>query len=355
MAALGPVRGPRIRAAILELYPGYFAFVMATGILSTTAGVLDVEGVARALFGVNLVAYPLLWGLTLARLRWAPRRVLRELTGHATGPAYFTTVAATCLVGGQIAILTPAYPVAIALWGLAWVLWVGLMYTFMAAVTLREPKPPLVLGLNGTWLLLVVATEALSVLGSILATYFPPEPRTVLFAALCTFLLGCMLYVLIIALIFYRWTFLRMTPAGLAPPYWINMGALAITTLAGSRLVMLAPQWEFLAALRPFVAGLTLLFWVFGTWWIPLLLIVGLWRHGVRRVPLTYDPQYWGMIFPLGMYAAGTLLLAEATRLAVLHLLATIFAGVALLCWSAAFIALVVRLMRTLRAGRGGG
>jgi tellurite resistance protein TehA-like permease len=346
MAALGPVRGPRIRAAILELYPGYFAFVMATGILSTTAGVLDVEGVARALFGVNLVAYPLLCGLTLARLRWAPRRVLRELTGHATGPAYFTTVAATCLVGGQIAILTPAYPVAIALWGLAWVLWVGLMYTFMAAVTLREPKPPLVLGLNGTWLLLVVATEALSVLGSILATYFPPEPRTVLFAALCTFLLGCMLYVLIIALIFYRWTFLRMTPAGLAPPYWINMGAAAISTLAGTMLIAAAEHSTVVVSVLPFVRGLTLLWWATATWWIPMLFILGVWRHAYRRFPLKYDPLYWGAVFPLGMYTVCTARLARAVDAPFLVGIARAFIWIAFAAWAAAAVGLAAHILR---------
>jgi len=340
----------RLRAVAEELYPGYFAFVMATGIISTATGVLGVDLVANALFAINLVAYPALWALTLARACWFPGRVRRELTSHTTGGAYFTSVAATCLVGSQIAVLTPAYPLAIALWGLAWILWAGLMYTFMAAVTLRQNKPSLAAGINGTWLLLVVSTESLSVLGSVIATYFPPEPRTVLFAALCTFLLGCMLYVLIIALIFYRWTFLPMTPTGLAPPYWINMGALAITALAGSRLVVLAGQWDFLRLLVPFVAGLALLFWVFGTWWIPLLVVVGVWRHAYKRLPLAYDPQYWGMVFPIGMYAAGTLLLAEATGLWFLHALAVGFAALACAAWSVAVVAFGRQVVRGLRA-----
>src|SRR5205085_2942234 len=29
-------------------------------------------------------------------------------------------------------------------------------------------------------------------------------------------------------------------------PYWINMGALAISTLAGARLILAAPTWSFL-------------------------------------------------------------------------------------------------------------
>ena len=36
-----------------------------------------------------------------------------------------------------------------------------------------------------------------------------------------------------------------MEPAKLTPPYWINMGALAITTLAGARLILSSKSWEF--------------------------------------------------------------------------------------------------------------
>ena len=46
-----------------------------------------------------------------------------------------------------------------------------------------------------------------------------------------------MLYIWMIALIFYRFTFLPLTPGDLTPPYWINMGAMAISTLAGAALV----------------------------------------------------------------------------------------------------------------------
>jgi tellurite resistance protein TehA-like permease len=55
-----------------------------------------------------------------------------------------------------------------------------------------------------------------------------------LFLTLCMFLLGCTLYLLLITLIFYRFTFVNFTPILLTPPYWINMGAVAITTLAGA-------------------------------------------------------------------------------------------------------------------------
>jgi hypothetical protein len=36
---------------------------------------------------------------------------------------------------------------------------------------------------------------------------------------------------------------------------------------------MMESRWTFLGELSPFIRGLTLFFWVTGTWWIPLLML----------------------------------------------------------------------------------
>jgi tellurite resistance protein TehA-like permease len=107
-----------------------------------------------------------------------------------------------------------------------------------------------------------------------------------------------MFYLLFIALILYRWIFLSTEPVKLTPPYWINMGALAITALAGGRLILASKDLELLHDLHPFIVGFTLFFLGNRTWWIPLLVVVGIWRHVIERVPITYDPQYWSLVFP---------------------------------------------------------
>jgi len=339
--------------AVRTLYPGYFALVMATGIVSIAALLLEMPSVAWPLFVLNNAFYLILWALTLARLVLFPAALAADLTSHAAGPGFLTVVAGTCVLGTQYEQLAVSPAVALGLWVLGATLWVVLIYTFFTSVTIRPTKPSLEDGLSGAWLLAVVSTQSVAVLGTLLAPHFGPHAPPVLFAMLCLYLLGCMLYLLVIALIFYRFTFLPLKARDLSPPYWINMGAVAITTLAGARLLLRAGDWPLLAELRPFLAGFTLFFWATATWWIPLLLILGEWRHVAERFPLTYHPAYWAIVFPLGMYTAATVLLERALDLPFLFVVPRVFVYVAVAAWSAVFAGMVAHVGRALIAAAG--
>ncbi|CAG0963438.1 partial putative membrane protein, partial [Anaerolineae bacterium] len=79
---------------------------------------------------------------------------------------------------------------------------------------------------------------------------------------------------------------------------------------------------------------------------IPLLAIVGIWRHGIARVPLTYDPQYWSMVFPLGMYTVATFMFTKATGITLLTPIAGGFIYIALAAWLITFVGMLAHLTR---------
>ncbi|MGE5184572.1 MAG: tellurite resistance/C4-dicarboxylate transporter family protein [Acidobacteriota bacterium] len=329
------------QSRLAGMHPAYFALVMATGIVSLASELLALHAIAVALFAANLAFYPVLWILSIARAIRHGDRVRADFSSHGRAVGFFTTVAATCVLGSQCLIVADAVTAATVLWFVGIALWAVLVYSVFALLTVKPEKPALADGIHGGWLVAVVAAQSVAVLGAQLAPHFGEHAPEALVFSLAMWLGGGMLYLWIISLIFYRYTFFTMQPSDLAPPYWINMGAAAISTLAGTMLVAAAPESPVLAEILPFVRGFTWMWWATATWWIPMLLILGVWRHLVRKFPLRYDPLYWGAVFPLGMYTACTFRLSHAVEAPFLVDISRVFVFVALAAWALAAFGMV--------------
>lgn len=329
-----------MRHTLARLPPPSFAIVMATGILAVAARQQGWPRLGLALFEFAGLAWLALSLLSLWRLAAQHARVLEDLRSHQRAPAFFTAVAGTgVLAGGFLALDLALWP-AIVLGLLALALWFVLTYAVFGAVITSEDKPPLERGMGGAWLLAVVACQSVAVVAALVSGHLAQPWRVQAnFLALCSWLFAGMLYTWVIGLIFYRALFFRFAPSDLAPPYWINMGAMAISTLAGAQLVANAPQAPLLHELLPFLKGFTILYWATGTWWLPLLVALTLWRYLLRRDRLGGESLDWSAVFPLGMYSAATFHLVNVVDLPLLHALATAFFWLALAAWAATLLA----------------
>jgi tellurite resistance protein TehA-like permease len=329
-------------------YPGYFSFIMATGIVSIAAFQQRRETVSYVLLGINALAYSALAMLMLMRTLLFPKELLADATLPNRAPALFTITAGTCLLGSQFLVLSGSFHAGISFWVAGLFFWMVLSYTFFTAVIVRKDKTTNEGELNGSWLIYVVGTQAAAVITILLTPYLVRGQDVMLLVALSMHGTGIALYVLLIVLINHRMMFLSLPAEKLTPPYWINMGAAAISTLAGAELILHAHSWGFLQEILPALKWTTLVLWAVTTWWIPLMVVLNVWRYGYKRFPIAYDVEHWSMVFPLGMYAACTFQLGKAAGLAPLLFISSYFFYLALAAWILVFIGMFVRFIRRL-------
>jgi tellurite resistance protein TehA-like permease len=343
------VKMANIKSSIQTLPPSCFAMVMATGICSIAAQLLQYSSIANVLFIIANVIFFILLLLFVIRLFLFFPAVVKDVSSHEKGAGSFTLVAASCILGTCYAQEKQLYDAASIFWTFAIVTWLIIMFSFLMSVILKSEKPSPENGLNGSWLNVIVSTQSIAVLGGLLSAHLSIPSEITLFISMCAFLCGMMLYIIIIPIIFYRLTFYTVNPEQVLPSYWIDMGAAAISSLAATVLAEQIKSNIVYADFYSFVHAAALLFWSIGSFWIPIILLMQLWRYVSKHSPLKYSGEFWSMVFPLGMYTACTVRLSESMHLSFLHDFAGGFVYVAWAAWLATFIALFVHFLYSTR------
>jgi tellurite resistance protein TehA-like permease len=335
----------RAARAVRDLHPGYFAFVMATGIISEGTFLLGPSWLSRALLAAASAGLVVLGAALVVRLVSFRSSVAADIQAPDRVFGFFTITAGLDVLGVRLALA--GHPLATAiLAALAGAVWLVLTYGVPASLLLARVRDSVLGGVNGTWLLWIVATQSLAVAAAVLVPAWPSQSALLAPAAAGLWCVGLLLYLMVVALILLRWLTVPMTPATLGPPYWILMGATAISVLAGARDLALPADIPVVRATAGFTEGFTFALWAFGTWWIPLLVILGLWRHVRRHWPLTYEPTLWSVVFPLGMYSVATLTFGKVAHLAFMIPIARFMLWVAIAAWALVAAAFLARLAR---------
>ena len=218
--------------AVRRLPPGAFAFVMATGIVSSAFDAVGQGAISAVLLGVALIGLVLLTIAILWRVVAYRVEVLRDAGEPGRAFGFFTVVAAVNVVG--VRLYTPEAPVAtIVLAVLSVPLWLLLTYGVPGTLILRDRDSPVSAEVNGSWFLWVVGTQSLATAAAALGEH--ANNAALADAAVALWGIGVMLYVMLATLVTLRLLTTRRDPHRLGPSYWIYMGATAITVLAGSR------------------------------------------------------------------------------------------------------------------------
>ncbi|AQS67976.1 tellurite resistance/C4-dicarboxylate transporter family protein [Streptomyces pactum] len=326
-----PASSHPLRAWWAQRPPAAGAAVMATGILSVALHLTGHEILSRIALVLACAAWLTLaanfvYLLLVERARWVTR---------AGTPGALTAVAATTVLGTRFSLFGWS-PLAVALLVLAALLWPGLLALVVTHWGRRIP---------GAVFLGCVATEGLAVLGATLAA--ATSTAWLAHASLVPFWLGIVLY--LIAL--FRFD-LRQVARG-SGDHWVAGGALAISALAGAKLLAAAgtgmylwndDDYAVLHDVTVFLLALDL------AWYAVLLAAEIAWPR------LRYDVRRWSTVFPLGMTAAATLSVAAVLDVPWLDAPGQALVWIAVAVWLAVAAGAVVRAgagLRSTGAGTG--
>ena len=338
----------RVRGMVGALTPGYFALVMASGIISLGLKLVGFLVLSHALFAVCGIAYVVLCLLNIWRfLRYRPAMVA-DFRAPKRAFGFFTFVAGTNVLGARAG-AEGWYTVTAWLLAISFAVWLILGYVIPWSAVLSQAERPVVALANGTWFIWVVASQSVAVSAATLEVVFDGGRQYLAILAVLSWSVGVFLYAASAIIVSLRIMLYDLDPREFDPPYWVSMGAIAITVVAGARIVEMdsAPMVD---ATRGLIAGLSVVFWAFATWLIPVLIAAGVWRHYVRKVPLRYEPTLWSMIFPLGMYAVAGIYLGRADHLPIVEWIGSRWLWVAVAAWTIVLVAMLRGLLRGVAA-----
>lgn len=330
-----------IRDAVRDLDPGYFALVMATGIVSRAMRLDGAVALSDALFVAGLVAFAVLIAAYAIRLVAYRRESFDDARDPSRAFGYFTFGAASAVLAVPLAVdghvIAAAVLLAVGCAG-----WLLLSYTLPMVLAGEPTLRPALAGANGTWFIWAVGAQAVAVA----ATAFPsPVPQALAAFGICCWMVGVVLYLVVAVLVVTARLEFPLRPSDPTAPYWVFMGATAISVLGAAQILRL-PDYSLVTAVHAIASGMSVMLWALGTWLIPLLIALVIWRHLLQRVPFSYEPALWAVVFPVGMYGVASRQLGAVLGLSWLVTFGRYEAWLALAAWIAVLLAMAGAILR---------
>ena len=327
-----------------NLYPGYFAFTMATGIIAVALDMLEMPMLSDVMYVITVATWCVLLFLYTWRLVRFPGAVWGDLMNPQTTFFFFSFVAATNICG-ILFFLHGLSTLALLCWVCALLAWAALLHCSFGVLTLQHAARNVNI-IHGGWLMCIVGTQSLVLHGLNILPQLGSYAAHMMVWIYMLWGIGLILYVIFVTLFCYRIFFLEMSIEDYTPLMWVIMGAAAISANASSALALSKPVMSVLVAFHPIVDMAALVSWAWATWWIPLLVVIGCWKHFFRRVPLCYEPTQWSIVFPLGMYTVTSYRLALAAEFLPLHQISHVMLWIAIAAWCLVLAGLLGCMLR---------
>ncbi|CEL02567.1 hypothetical protein ASPCAL03735 [Aspergillus calidoustus] len=344
--------GPSWREIIASFSPAWFTVCMGTGMTSILLYFIPFKAnwlyyLSIVLFVVNTLFFSIISALTILRYCLYPKLWRPTLCDPMVAPFLATIpIAFATLIEMWVFICVP-------LWGewastMAWAFWVVdavgaiILTVYLSFLLMSKSRIRSLEMVTAVQLLPIASTIIASGVGAEVAEVLPSRDRAIA-TTIASFVLWGMsmpLAAIVLAIYYQRLAvhklparevivscFLPVGPLGFGSYTIMYLGKVTHALFANDADPALAISAKCIRAVTLMIG---LIIWAFGLTWLLFAL-----ASVYFAAPFPFNMSWWGFTFPLGVYAASTILLGNELPSAFFRVLGTVLATIVILLWVA--------------------
>ncbi|MCF6157941.1 MAG: hypothetical protein E3K32_05075 [wastewater metagenome] len=328
----------------------WFTAAMATIMIASVSQFYGFGTVVPYFFIASLAIFFSVIVFKTARVIVFYKDSLNELLNPEKNLYSFTIVGTINLTGVCLSRVFHLYTAALIFWYVAIGFWVIISLTLFSILFLHQKSEERKIEdiLHGGWFFAIIGAQSTAFLGIIVAEHEAQHMVGIQLFSFALWSIGASLYIIFITLTILRMVFYQFGSSAILSPYWMNIGAAALTALTGTALYQhISGTGGPLADLLPFLKGISLLFWSLGLWWLPFLIILAIRKQIQSSEGLTFTVGYWEVAFALGLYTNSTIHMVDLFQGQYLIILSICFAIACIGFWCFSSIFTLVHLIRS--------
>lgn len=313
-----------------NLSPANFAFVMATAVVSLIFYKSGWSFLSWLFLAIGSIGYAVLLVLYIAKMIVLKKELFQEIKDIERMFKFLTFSAGSSSLGVTLSL--SGYEIAGFIIGLVGI-FSAIVLTYLLFCAFFFHIPASIQTISPFWLLLAITCNSSGMAITTLWEHgWLPSNQFLLFSfSFWTF--GVFIYLIFMTLNLFRMLFVPFHGLDMDPCYWTCMGAAAIAVVDGSLLVLAHQPPLFLTAIMPFIQGMLVFLWAWGTAWIPILCLMEIWKRFYYKIPYQYQTSRWAMVFPFGMYTAALDFLSSSLHLPLLQAMVPFWLWLTFFSW----------------------